>query len=251
MFQLTPAQLQALDDASDAHFRQELTTDLTEFAPRLCEVAGKPAIDAFIDCGLQKAEAHQLTLQGSVRFYLELMASFGWRFDEDPQYQGLIRQLPLLELEEEARMELMYDVYSTFFDKTIGEKNLILVAALKRLVNLDLTSIADSREELPTQATLLLATLYPEKAQAIGPETLQKTVNSALQTAWKMGATDRLSQCTWIVLSYFIGCGFYDDPLYAWIKREAAEHEGEKRFLRMRNRALIYAQAVIDYWENV
>lgn len=251
MFQLTPAHLEALDTASHAHYRQQLAADLTEFAPRLCEVAGKKAVADFIECGLAKTDAHQLTLQGTIRFYLELMASFGWRFDEDPQYQFLVRQLPLVELEEETRIELMYDVYSSFFDKTIGERNQILVAALKQLVNLDLASIAESREEVSAQATQLLIKLYPEKAQAIGSEALQQTVNTALQAARKLGATDRLSQCTWVVLSYFIGTGFYDDPLYAWIKHEVAEQHGEKLCTRVRDKALIYAKAVIDYWENV
>jgi len=250
VFQLTSAHLQALDAASDAHYRQQLVADLTEFAPRLCEVAGQQAVDAFIDFGLQKAEGYQLTLQGSIRFYLELMASFGWRFDEDPQYQGLIRHLPLLETDEETRLELMYNVYSNFFDTTIGERNQLLVSALKRLVNLDLVAISDSREQVPLQATQLLTELYPEKAHAIGLDALQQTITVALQASQKISATDRLSQCTWIVLSFFLGIGFYEDPLYAWVRRDAAESDGGRLIVRIRNRAIIYAKAVIDFWEN-
>ena len=251
MFKFSTTQMQALDDASHALHRQQLVEDLFEFAPRLCEVAGQPAVESLVDCGLEKAEAHQLTLRGSIRFYLELMAAFGWRFDEDPQYQNLVRHLPLVEIEEEARVGLMYHSYSAYFDRTCGERNQLLVAALKRLIQLDLDSIASSLEHLPAQAMQLLTSVYPEKARSIGPEALQETVNGAIDGAMQLGATDRLSQCTYIVLSYFIGIGFYDDPLYAWISRDAAEKEGELFVASLRRKAMIYAKAVIDYWENI
>lgn len=77
-------QLTALGSARETQFTSEMVTHLRSHFPREVDGLGDGELRIHIEEGLTRARGYGLTsTQDSIRF-LNLCASFGWHFDQEP-----------------------------------------------------------------------------------------------------------------------------------------------------------------------
>lgn len=239
---------------------------------------GTDALAEMAEHALRRARKHGLEMTFDVFSYFDLMFALGSHFDVDPFLPWAATALSL-PAEGGERLQVLRDDAMAWLEAATGEDGTPAVKAMVRARALSMDDIAqlrigtaftfsaplpdpdlvapddvDRRQPAPTVSETMerlrtfLADVHPEKARAIGIETIDHGMREALHRAELVNLTSPLGQHLYVLLSFMLGSGFARDPLFPWAAR--ALHDVSER-----DRAeLLYdaaRQAAIDGLESM
>lgn len=232
-------------------FENDMVVHLREFAPRHSEVIGDSWTRRTIQLGIQRARAYGVTNLGLLQFYVELMFMFGSMFDTDPllPWGGKVLRDPNIS-DEIKRTDRLYDAMLLYLDIVDGPGRRFTVQALRRLRQFLLEDIPVTDLVVERKVLDLMMRVYPERCAYLGEQLLLQFIRGRAELAarYKM-ATDQGSALV-IGMSFAIGHGFAEDPLYPWVQATLCDPtitDPERRVARLRTRVEIYLDRALKY----
>lgn len=245
MLQIRQAQMSIFQLAAEKAFREELVLHSQAFAPELCRAAGEDNVRAAVDRGLIAARGHGFTLRGPLRFYIELMLSFGSGMDTDPQLSWLAEELSNRGGHELTRATRLFERVTEFFDRVMGPADEYALRALHRATMAHPEEYDQYSGDCDSKIDRILTTAFPEKREYMGAAGARALVNEARSRCRRLGVQRERNQAFIAVLMFGFGHGVIDDPLYPWAGNTLRDDRAgsvEDRVEKLQGRACIYAQ---------
>lgn len=233
-------------------FAKEMFVHLSNYAPRLLELRGRPCFQDLITAGISRAGDYGFTARGPVRLYIELMISLGCDFDTDPQYPwatSIVRG----STDQMRRADVLQREALTYMNFVMGSRNEHVTSAIRMFRQdfdhlRDQLSSADDIEEIFS----LMEILYPQKAAYVGKRQLSVLIGSASKRAYRWGLHSTRIRNIIALLSYAVGHRADRDPLYPWIGQalrhltQPGESDGYERLLQ---KTRIYLEGALKLLE--
>ncbi len=250
MLRIRPEQMQKFDDESLQRFENDMWGYFQEYAPQMCKAAKEENVRLTIRKGIRKAKTYGFENRGPVRFYIELMFTFGCDFDTDPQHQVWIRALLNTEDDNQTvRAELLFESYKKFASNVFGQRNKYLRRALRHANEFSLSGLS---AESPTDFRALIKQVYPERLANMNESVVGDVAESTSQQARQHGATSSASIAISLALTIFLGYKYDCDLLYPWLQRvfDRRDISGDEKFRLAAEKARIYANEAVRFWER-
>lgn len=241
------SQLDTFRAAGAQQFDEEMIEHLTEFAPELARVAGRPGLQKAVQLGSGRAAAYGFSNRGPVRLYLEMMCSFGAGFDTDPQYPWARAALQDARYQGQTRRASeLYRASERYFDEVAGPGDIHARTALKNA-----RRIVDdaSSGELVERILAGFKTCYPQKYEHAGEPALRMLVFRALQLAEGYGIKSDRHRALIAAVLYGFGHDAITDPLYPWIGgalNDTLVADPEDRAERLYSRLVVYVDHMLQ-----
>ncbi len=219
-------------------------------------LAGPEALDELAEHALRRARKYGLEMTYDVFAYFDLMFALGSHFDADPFLPWASGALSL-PADGGERLRLLREDALTWIEAATGEDGKPAVRAMLRAQALTVNDLTHLRIGTPFTFTAplpdpdlatpdngarwhpaptvgetmerlraFLADVHPEKARAVGIETLDLGIRDALHRAELANLTSPLGQHLYVLLSFMIGGGFARDPLLPWAARALRDDSG-------------------------
>ena len=221
---------------------------LRAHAPQLTRVAGDEVLREVIRTGIDRAARHGLTDRGPVRFFLELLLSFGHHFDTDPQYAAFHPALHAVEIDQMARAITLHGAVQRYFDLVSGPDDQHAVAAMTRWQALAASGdSAPGQDARPERLLALCQEIYPEKYAYVGRPALARLLAPCFQpSAPRMASIPAAARPVAGLLMYGFGAGVLTDPLYPWVRHTLRDPAAAPEDLaeRLKRRATLYLAEV-------
>lgn len=250
MLRISAAQIARLGEQS---FENEMVAHLGEFSPPLVRTLGHEGVRTVIRFGVAQARAHNFTLRGPVRLYLELMFLFGSSFDTDPQYpwaaqvlQGVTTQTQM------SRAQLLFDKTVEYRQAVAGPDDVHTFAALRNIRDLARRDLTLTAENFTNAMLTEISSAYPQKAAYLGSAALQDLFRASAAEARCHDLVSVRGAALLIVLMLAFGYGCTRDPLYPWIARtlnDRAIVDRDARAKRLESKALIWLDHVLAHFD--
>jgi hypothetical protein len=181
---------------------------------------GDQHCEKFVRHGLNYADEIELTEVSNVAYILFLMSYLGSFFYEDPRYEILASSLKQ-QTAEEIKITEAREIFMALSRQYIGNNGEIFREVLSNFQNLthivsnDEVSFTNCHDEILKQYpfTDLDRTVYPR----------EKLEQNSIKAAETLGISTPLGTKTCLVLSFALGIGFANDPLYPWVKDKIKE----------------------------
>lgn len=251
---IRPSQFQRLEDESIRRFENEMVAHLNDFARRHCEVIGEDGVRQVIRLGFENCEQYDFTMQGPVRFFIELMFMFGSYFDTDIQYPWVAGALtdPLL-TGELFRADNLHDKMTDYLSEVAGAENIYTKRALRETQRMASETVAQTSLDLRGELMPRLKKVYPEKCEWLGEERLMAVLEGGVSVAQTAGITSVVGLRLFAVLAFALGHRFHEDPLYPWIA-STMNHptitDPNIRASRLQEKTSLYLDRVLVYLET-
>ncbi|MCP5120784.1 MAG: hypothetical protein GY953_59075, partial [bacterium] len=164
------------------------------------------------------AEVHGFTNYGPVRFYLELMFTHGWFFDEDPQLPWASVTLGAASLEDQmAKAERLFERMMDYREEVYGPGNTYILESLDKLREFGFEAFFVASDTFEASVENALKQIYPRKCAYMGGERLGELVQTAAAAAGRYSLSSRTGVVALSELMFFFGARVAEDPLYAWV----------------------------------
>lgn len=238
--------------ASDGYAR-ELADHLKSFAPKLCEVVGEQAVREIVKSAIERARRYGLENRGPVRFYLELMCTFGSGFDSDPQLPWAFETLTDGSIPTDMfRAERLHERMTVYLDHVAGPEHQYAIDALKKLLEFNF-EIAPREGWSERAAVRVMAHLYPQKYEFIGEAVASALAQQASAEAAKYGLPQGKGAAALAGTMFAMGHQICEDPFYPWIAAALKDPrivDGEKRLARLVSKLRTYGTHVLAYFSQ-
>lgn len=251
MLTFQPAQMVLIGESVRARYAAELAAHARGFTPRLCEVAGVPAVQKIAALAIERALAVHWDEKHLVRFYLELMLTLGCDFAADPQYPWVCGHLQPSEIEDShtlaCRLYADFDVYCA---AVYGPDQRHALAALVRLGGIDFSELSSAASQVHEALRVNLLRLYPEKAPWCDALALRWLADRAATHAVAFELPSGTGATTLGMLMLAFGAGVCNDPLYPWIAAVLADgriDDPQARLARLWRKVGTYAEHAARY----
>ncbi len=224
MLTIRREQMEALEDAQRHQFALEIVEHLRSYSPTHAARIGDPALYQVARSGLARAEQYGFTLRGPVRLFIELMVLLGSYFDTDPQYPWAGKILNDRSTSDEmTRANLLQEQAVKFYDTVLGPDYQYEHAAIRCLRAEDFEGFPEL-DAMPFRSELLrrLGTIYPEKANYVGPASLAILLDNATQLANYYSMETPAGVALVTALGFALGYRCDIDPQFPWIAHDLA-----------------------------
>ncbi len=250
MWQIRQDQTEAFRRHHLRKFEDEMVAHLQKFAAQHWNAIGEQAGREAIRWGIEQAKKYGFTNRGPLRFYIELMFMLGGFFDSDPQCAWAIRILrDPANMDQMTRAERLHQALLTYWDAVAGPKNKFLFAALHRLVKAKAEDYLIPGAPLVDCLLLGLKDLYPQKCEYVGDPSLRVLLSRTLELANRHGFSSDQDLAMMTALTFFLGHGCTNDPLYGWIGRRLADPKldtAQKRSAELKAKAMLYLKHSLE-----
>jgi len=250
---IRPAQFDRLAKASTERFENELVIHLNTFASRHCEVIGEEYVRQVIRLGFEKCERYSFTLQGPIRFFIELMFMFGSHFDTDVQHPWAAEGLNDKSLSVELmRGDGLHEQMTEYLSQVSGPEHTFAKKALRETRQLASEPPPTGNGGLRSQLTTRMQKIYPEKCEYLGRDRLQAVIDGGISVAQSNDVTSLDGLRLFAVLAFALGHGFANDPLYPWIAgtlNNSPIEDPNIRAEKLQQKAILYLDRVLAYLE--
>lgn len=252
MWTIRQEQVDALRQSSLLQFEERTASHLQKFAPAHWRVIGELDRRKVIRLGVDRAKHYGFTLEGPVRFYIELMFMFGSYFDTDPLHpwakEVLLDASPLHEM---VRAEHLYEAMNAYLDQVSGPGHCHSIEAMQRLSQTRLEDVANSNENASLEKKVLFEfkAIYPQKCNYLGDSPLYAVIRHAFNLTLHYGMVNDMGKVLMALLGFAVGHGFHVDPLYGWIARELAgnhQYSPDVRTKELYTKAMLYLRHAIS-----
>lgn len=247
-------QVETFEKAAWTSFENEMVQYMLGFAPRLAAVAGEENVRKLVRTGLERAKGYKLGLRGPMRFYLELMASFGSDFDTDPAIPwaraGLTDEAVPDEME---RADGLYRRMLAYNEAVGGKDNEFGKQALQRMLSASPDEFTASRGSLEEKTVKALEAMYPQKAGAAGKDALLLLVQRAREKAQRYAIKSQEGTAFMTGLMFAFGHGVDTDPMYPWVTTALTDPliiDEAGRVKRLYDRTRVYAKRALEQIEK-
>jgi hypothetical protein len=249
MLTMRQEQVEAFRQHHLQKFEDEMVEHLKGFAPEFCEIRGEACMRRVIGLGIDRAQLYGFTNRGPVRFYIELMLTFGSDFDTDFQLPWVGEILRQPESGNQAiRAERLFGRLNHYAEQVFGPQMEYAIESLRRaeLVNTDLAEVAG-----PALVDWLIARMkmiYPQKCLFIGDSILRRLVEDARGIASTYDMTSNLGIASITVLMFGVGYHVTTDVLYPWVGATLTDDRignGSLRAERLYRKATTYCKHVL------
>ncbi len=246
-------QFDSLRQTVARRFEDEMLEHFSRFAPRLFKIRGEQGIREVIRLGMVRAEDCGFSNRGPMRFYIELMFSFGCSFDTDPQYPwaGELLRDPLGR-EQMYRAEKLHERVAQYFEQVVGKDNGFALNALQWFktgaINQYLVAGSGFRNHLLSG----LGAVYPQKFNHVGVPALEDLYERAVEVAARHDLPEQPAAGLIAALMFGFGHGIADDPLYPWVGECLADQSRppSERLRRLHRKTMTYVGAIIKHFES-
>lgn len=221
----------------------------TEFAPRHCKVIGENGVREVIKFGMKNAERYGFTNRGPVQLFIEMMFMFGGHFDTDPQYVWASEILNDAQMPDQMeRSEKLYDETLIYLNKVAGEKREHVINAFRQIEQTNFEEVLDLTKEIEPQVKVWLKRIYPQKYEFTGEEKINQVIERGKSTAAGFQITSASGRALCIGLSFAMGHGFAEDPLFPWINLTLTDEKFEdpnEKAERLYRKVKIYVEKAV------
>jgi hypothetical protein len=234
-------------------FQREMVRHLFKFSPMHCEGIGESAVAEAVRVGIDRAAACGFTTRGPVRFYLELMFTFGTYFDNDPQLPPWAAKL----LHEPStdnqlqRADRLHAATREYLQAVLGRENSYARRAVDRFRAIVAQPPKLSAETIADDVMVLMRETYPERFEYVGEPALRTVIERGIAVASEFSLTDTHGAALASLLMFELGHGCFADPLYPWIGSTVAKSgDSATRTERLERRTARYIDLVLKRIEQ-
>jgi hypothetical protein len=238
-----------LDAAAMVAFENDVLERLRVFSPQLFAARGHGVFLRVVRLGFARARAYGFSNRGPLRFYVELMVSFGVDFDSDPQYPWAAAALAAdRQIDQMTRANRLYVDMKAYFAHVAGPDSQYAIDAASnaRAAHLD----AAPAEGVGLDEDILdgLRRAYPRKSEFLGDAALRALVRNAFGQARAHRLATPRARRLLSGLMFGFGHGVLDDPLYPWIATTLldAQKPEEDRVRRTCSKTMTYLDKLRD-----
>jgi len=218
MLAIRQEQLIALEEACWRHFIEELVGYCQELDPQLYIMAGEENVRMAVRLAVQRGRHCGLTLRGPLRFYVEMVLSFGLDFESDPLLPWARGWLSKSSSDEMDSATELYERMTNYCELVMGSQNDRSLRALEKLVQIGPHEFSNLRGDFETQTITLMDVVFAEKKRYVADQELRFLIREAVETAAHFGIT-QASEIGFIAgLMLILGHGCMRDPLYSWLQ---------------------------------
>jgi hypothetical protein len=243
-----------LGEETTHRFENEMVVHLNNFAQRHCEVIGEDGVREVIRLGLENSEQYGFTMQGPVRFFIELMFMFGSYFDTDAQYPWAGEALsdPSNQMEL-FRADDLHRRMTDYLTLVSGPENFYAKRALREIRRMLSEALPSTVVSLHTELMPRLQLVYPEKYSYLREDRISAVINSGISVGETAGVSTSESLRLFVILAFTLGHHFADDPLYPWIAdtlNDPTIVDPNLRTEKVKEKALLYLDGVLGCSEK-
>jgi hypothetical protein len=252
--QIRTAQFERFEEEGTRRFENELVEHLKTFANRHCKVIGDEGVRQVIRLGFESSKRYGFSMQGPMRFFIELMFMFGGYFDTDVQHPWAAEALadPLVE-GELFRADALHQKMEDYLRVVSGPENAFAKSALRETRRLAAAPPPTSTNDLRDELMARMEKVYPEKCAWLGESRLGAVIDGGIGVATIQGVTSTTGLSLFAVLAFALGHRFADDPLFPWIAatlNHTTMTDPNTRAERLQEKALLYLDRVLAYLEK-
>lgn len=175
--------------------------------------------EKFIRHAVTVSDEINLHFVSDVAYLMFVMTFMGSYFYEDMRYSGLAAELSHVEYGADTRIERFRARFVEIGRKFIGRGMKFYLSDLDYFRG---AVLPDINYLDASQVIVALAASHSQRSYAISPDhhRLYLQQADAAVEGLGFGGADDLKLC--VVLGYWLGSGFWKDPLYPWVKEIAA-----------------------------
>ncbi len=226
MWTIRQEQAEAFRQNALRNFEEEMVEHLQKFAPNHWKAMGEPVGREVIRTGIENAERYGFTNRGPVRFYIELMLTFGSFFDTDPQYPWA--RSPLMsfeELDQTIRADALYRHLNTYIARVLGQEDVFFKAALRRAYRVFSEEVGAVEANLELHLLWKAKAIYPEACEYLGEAVIHDLIRHGFELAEHYRLVIPKGVLLLTALTFALGYKFDVDPVYAWVARIISDPE--------------------------
>ena len=167
--------------------------------------------------GLSAARQHQFSENPSLQLYLEMMASLGSGFDQDPQYTWL---RPFLDSRQDMsnveRARFLHFHTIAYMRRAYGDGNQFVRAAAQRALE-QLVRFVGPAAAAEIRPLEILKWLHPQRLDFVESSAADKLAAAARNNAATAGLPVPQGSNVLLILAFLFGASVSTDPLYPWV----------------------------------
>jgi hypothetical protein len=246
MLTIRKEQMAVFNEAVVRKFEDEMAEHCHAFAPQLCEEAGCANVATAVRKGLKNAERYGFSMRGPLRFYIEMMLTFGSDFDTDPQLPWVAEELGSSEIKHELlRADRVFRRVNEYWDRVMGPDNEFALMALRKAAQAGPEDFERLHGSFETRVQRMLSAGFPQKWLSLGEEGFGQLIRKSQRLSTQLGVDAEPHRAFLVVLMFAFGHGVVDDPLYPWIGVtlwDASTRSPEDRIARLLGKTRLYAE---------
>ncbi len=197
-------------------FVGEMMAALRERAPWHAAVLGDDGLRRVVRFGVGRAAVHGVTNVGFLRTYVELMFALGGLFDTNPLLPWAGRALrDSGTAGEAARIDRLYQGAVDYFRAVEGTE---APASLHRIQAMLGEELGAARLLVEETALDAMWRAHPTFSAHVGEGPLRDLVRRGPPEAARLGLGTAGGAALVVALSFVLGHGFAEDPLYPWVR---------------------------------
>lgn len=217
--------MEAFRAEAQLDFEERMIAHLRLFSPVHFKLLDVEQVRSAIREGIARAAVHDLTSERSVRYYVDVMFLVGGGFDKDPLLPWA-RTILAQQDQEETRVDRLYAAAWVQLERTLEDQGDIDGTDDPPRFLPELRRLRTESEALLTTATLpdfrariteRLTTLFARTSEHAGAEAVSAALDHGIALAATHGIVTERGIAVFIIMIFFLGAGFTQDPLLPWV----------------------------------
>ena len=245
------AQMDALSQAAQHNFENEMVRHMYEFSPAHCDVIGEGGVRSVISLGIARAGNYGFNNRGPVRFYLDLMFMFGSDFDSDPQLPWATAILNDEEVPDQMmRAERLYSKSMEYVEAVAGPNHRYAKEAFRQAHGVRYEDLRVPGDDFEAGSLTRLNAGHPHKYAYVGEPPLRQLIQEAIHNAHAHSVSTSEGVLLVLTLMFAMGHGCVSDPLFPWVAgtlNNAAISDPNRRAERLYAKTMLYLDHVIAH----
>ena len=230
-------------------FEDEMVEHLKKTQVEHWKVMGEADGRKVIRLGIEQAAKNGFTRRGPVRFYIDLMFTFGSFFDTDPQYPWAGTALSKPEGFDEAVIaDRLFTAMSDYYVKVVDPEREHLRAGVQELMKNRVDDVLQSGVNLEELILQTLRSVCPIRYDYSGESVLRGLIQRGFELAQQYDLATDKGKVLMATLTFAVGHGFYKDPLNGWIVRRLENKrwpDPDKRVDDLSSKSMLYLKHIL------
>lgn len=249
MLTIRQEQLEILRQYHLHKFEDEMVEHLKRTQVQHWKVMGEADGRKVIQLGIKQAAKHGFTRRGPVRFYIDLMFTFGSFFDTDPQYPWASTALEKTDGLDEVVIADRLDAGMTdYYTRVVDPERGHLRAAVQELRKNRVEDILQPGADLEELMLRTLRSVCPIRCDYSGNAVLRSLIQRGFELAQQYDLATDKGKVLMATLTFAVGHGFHKDPLNGWIVRRLEQKrwpDPSKRVDDLSSKSMLYLEHIL------